>query len=280
VIQWASLIGGQLHVKLARSSSPRGQKATSAHTAGFHTDVKVVCSQATSATKFLLLLINLFPSSTLPTKPPKHTVVAMRFTKFLVAGLASTATASTWFGKTGMFDALLNQRPEADMDLAYNKWHETELERWLSDHDIPYPTPSDRKDLENLVKTNWQAQIVDPLAAAGDKTTDSYESVKEWIFDSQVFPQCCLSFADNDVAGPSRSSKLSSTTTRSPLLSLVLEIPTSQALDRTTTRLRRLLVNTQHTLVTGSTRPGLSPTSRSSSTLVAGLPRRPLPATS
>lgn len=66
---------------------------------------------------------------------------------------------------------------------AYNKWHETELERWLSDHDIPYPTPADRKDLENLVKTNWQAQIVDPLTSAGDKATDHYDGIKDWIFD-------------------------------------------------------------------------------------------------
>jgi hypothetical protein len=103
----------------------------------------------------------------------------MRFTHFLVAGLASTVAASTWFSKA-----------------AYNKWHETELERWLSDHDIPYPTPADRKDLENLVKTNWQAQIVDPLASAGDKTTDSYESVKDWIFDSWTESQL-KSFLDH-----------------------------------------------------------------------------------
>ncbi|ETI25535.1 hypothetical protein G647_02308 [Cladophialophora carrionii CBS 160.54] len=89
------------------------------------------------------------------------------FTKLLVVGLASTATASTWFSKA-----------------AYNKWHETELERWLSDHDVPYPTPADRKDLENLVKENWQAKVVDPATAANDKTTDHYHSVKDWIFDS------------------------------------------------------------------------------------------------
>ena len=47
-------------------------------------------------------------------------------------------------------------------DTAYNKWHETELERWLSDHDIPYPTPADRKDLENKVKSNWRAAVESP----------------------------------------------------------------------------------------------------------------------
>lgn len=44
----------------------------------------------------------------------------------------------------------------------YNKWHETELERWLSDHNIPYPAAADRKDLENLVKDNWEGYVVTP----------------------------------------------------------------------------------------------------------------------
>jgi hypothetical protein len=44
----------------------------------------------------------------------------------------------------------------------YNKWHETELERWLSDHNIPYPTPADRKDLENLVEKHWNDLVVEP----------------------------------------------------------------------------------------------------------------------
>lgn len=103
----------------------------------------------------------------------------------------------------------------------YNKWHETELERWLSDHNIPYPTPADRKDLENLVKDNWQSKIAQPYndwdstqltsylkqkgvetkdtASANtdgliaqvknywyeteDKAEDAWTSVKDWIFD-------------------------------------------------------------------------------------------------
>ena len=104
----------------------------------------------------------------------------------------------------------------------YNKWHETELERWLSDNNVPYPTPSDRKDLENLVKDNWDANVVQPynnwdtnqlskwLTAQGyqakkgtekskdslikqvkgywteteDQATSSYDGVKNWVFDS------------------------------------------------------------------------------------------------
>ena len=69
----------------------------------------------------------------------------------------------------------------------YNKWHETELERWLSDHDVPYPKAADRKDLENLVKSNWDANVVKPIASgtntAQKNAEDSYGSVKDWIFD-------------------------------------------------------------------------------------------------
>lgn len=103
----------------------------------------------------------------------------------------------------------------------YNKWHETELERWLSDHNVPYPTPADRKDLENLVKSNWQSKTSTPYTdwepsqlqgylkskgqqikkgtesnkaslisqvksywtGSADATSDSYHSVKDWIFD-------------------------------------------------------------------------------------------------
>ena len=72
--------------------------------------------------------------------------------------------------------------------LAYNKWHETELERWLSDHDIPYPTPADRKDLENLVKTNWGEKVQQPIAGVGDSASDTYTNVKDWVFDRYSCP--------------------------------------------------------------------------------------------
>lgn len=103
----------------------------------------------------------------------------------------------------------------------YNKWHETELERWLSDNNIPYPTPADRKDLENLIKDNWDSKVVKPYndwdaaqlqawlklkglqteskavsnkdalvsqvqsswTETADAAQNSYASVREWIFD-------------------------------------------------------------------------------------------------
>ena len=105
--------------------------------------------------------------------------------RVLVLALATTefAAAATWFSKAGMLGALFLETSRPNHQIAYNKWHETELERWLSDNDIPYPTPADRKDLENLVKSNWQAKVVDPVSSAGDTTSDHYGSVKDWIFD-------------------------------------------------------------------------------------------------
>lgn len=118
---------------------------------------------------------------------------------------------------------------------AYNKWHETELERWLSDHNVPYPTPADRKDLESLVKSNWQSKIATPYndwdtpqlqsylkykgadaktateknkdslvkqvknywTDSADTATNSYSSVKDWIFDgSSSIPQNTDAHAD------------------------------------------------------------------------------------
>ncbi|KAK7192802.1 hypothetical protein DPSP01_011223 [Paraphaeosphaeria sporulosa] len=142
----------------------------------------------------------------------------MRFSTVtaLVVALAAQATANSWFGKS-----------------VYNKWHETELERWLSDHNIPYPKPSDRKDLENLVKDNWNDKVVTPynswdtltlthyLTSKGqqakkgtekdakslaeqvkvywteteESANQAYGSVKDWIFDSWTDSQL-KAFAD------------------------------------------------------------------------------------
>lgn len=146
------------------------------------------------------------------------------FSQLLVLGLAAEVTiASTWFSK-----------------VVYNKWHETELERWLSDHNIPYPNPADRKDLENLVKDNWQTKVASPYndwdttqlasylklkgvetkdaAAANkdglidqvkdywyeteDKSEDAWTSVKDWIFDSWTESQLKAFCDKHDIPVP------------------------------------------------------------------------------
>ncbi|KAG9244147.1 putative stress response protein ish1 [Calycina marina] len=139
------------------------------------------------------------------------------FSQLLMLGLAVDASVASMFSTKGV----------------YNKWHETELERWLSDHSVPYPTPYDRAQLQTLVKNNWQQKIATPyndwdtnqlgnyLAEKGveskdiaavskdglvsqvknlwyeteDKADGAWSSVKDWIFDSWTDSQL-KSFAD------------------------------------------------------------------------------------
>ncbi|MCJ1312352.1 hypothetical protein MMC25_006026 [Agyrium rufum] len=148
--------------------------------------------------------------------------VGKGFWKVLALAAESTV-ASTWFSKA-----------------AYNKWHETELERWLSDNNVPYPTPADRKDLEKLVKSNWEGKVVKPYsewdtpqlqsflkskgadakkASASNKdslinsvkgywtetadTADSsYSSMKDWIFDSWTDSQLKLFLDKHSIPAP------------------------------------------------------------------------------
>lgn len=137
--------------------------------------------------------------------------------RILIAGLATqTILASNWFSKT-----------------VYNKWHETELERWLSDNGIPYPSAADRKDLEKLVADNWKSRVSEPYLdwdpkqlnaylkqrrleatdattdtkesllnrvksnwyESEDKAEDAWTSIKDWIFDSWS-DNALLSFAN------------------------------------------------------------------------------------
>ncbi|MDI1492982.1 MAG: hypothetical protein OHK93_004766 [Ramalina farinacea] len=145
-------------------------------------------------------------------------------TLLVLAVAAETTVASSWFGTKAV----------------YNKWHETELERWLSDHNIPYPTPADRKDLESTVKANWNAKVGQPyndwspsqlssyLKSKGadakkssDSNTDSlikqvkgywtesadsgsnaYGSVKDWIFDSWTDSQLKAFLDKNGIPAP------------------------------------------------------------------------------
>jgi len=83
------------------------------------------------------------------------------FASTLVVTLAASASANSWFGST-----------------VYDKWHETELERWLSDHGIPHPSPSDRKNLQSTVKANWNDKTVSPYTSWDAPTLQKYLSLK------------------------------------------------------------------------------------------------------
>lgn len=177
----------------------------------------------------------------------------MRLIKALisVALVADAAFASSWFTKAGKFAGNLCpmhcESKNAHLQTfasAYNKWHETELERWLSDHDIPYPTPADRKDLEKLISNNWDAYAVAPYKnwdtdkltaylqqkgvdvkdsanankdslvsqVAGswyeteDKAQDAYGSVKDWILDTWTDSQLKAFCDHNGIPGEPQNS--------------------------------------------------------------------------
>ncbi|EZG02342.1 hypothetical protein H106_07572 [Trichophyton rubrum CBS 735.88] len=93
--------------------------------------------------------------------------------KWLLTGLIIALTVSEAVGSRDWFSKAV-----------YNKWHETELERWLSDHDVPYPSPADRKDLEELVKKNWESYVTEPASKTVEEVSDSFNDAEEWIFDS------------------------------------------------------------------------------------------------
>jgi len=97
----------------------------------------------------------------------------------LLALYVSSSTALLGFGKS-----------------SYNKWHETELERWLSDNDIPYPTAAERKDLESLVKENWDRKVTSPytewdtaklqqyLKEKGIEVSEKSKDNKNWLVET------------------------------------------------------------------------------------------------
>jgi hypothetical protein len=89
----------------------------------------------------------------------------MKFSTVAVVALAAQGTvANSWFGNAG--------KP------VYNKWHETELDRWLTDHNVPHPKAADRKELENLVKTHWDDKVVTPYNSWDANTLQHYLTVK------------------------------------------------------------------------------------------------------
>ena len=52
--------------------------------------------------------------------------------------------------------------------------------------DIPYPSPADRRDLENLVKGSWDSNVQKPMGELTDYGSDQFHHAKEWIFDTYV----------------------------------------------------------------------------------------------
>jgi hypothetical protein len=109
------------------------------------------------------------------------------------------------------------------------------LERWLSDHDVPYPKAADRKDLENLVKSNWDTKVQQPIGKSADATSDSFASVKDWVFDRYQLTHFSESRAigcrceedrrliDENIAGPRAGSRPFWITMASPTPNLALE---------------------------------------------------------
>ncbi|KAI5815695.1 hypothetical protein BZA77DRAFT_333886 [Pyronema omphalodes] len=83
----------------------------------------------------------------------------MKITNVLLLAALATEAAAWGLGKT-----------------TYNKWQQAELERWLADHDIPYPTSADRKDIEKIVQDNWQTRVVDYYKSWDTPQLQSYLS--------------------------------------------------------------------------------------------------------
>lgn len=44
----------------------------------------------------------------------------------------------------------------------------------MSDNNVPYPTPADRKDLETLIKSNWNDKVVSPYNSWDTNQLSSY----------------------------------------------------------------------------------------------------------
>jgi hypothetical protein len=127
--------------------------------------------------------------NTTKTDSETKTNLTMRIAKtFLALALGVNAVAaSSWFSNAGEFCTLSACRDSTDVTIAYNKWHETELERWLSDNDIPYPTPADRKELEKLVEKNWDANVVQPYRSWDTEKLTGY--LKQKGIDSKEYAE-------------------------------------------------------------------------------------------
>lgn len=82
----------------------------------------------------------------------------MRVASLLAAAVLATSVSSRWFGASNIYDT----------------WHESQLERWLDEHRIPFPHPSDRQALLDKVSKNWDS--IKPSYASWDTA-----KLGEWL---------------------------------------------------------------------------------------------------
>ncbi|KAL2361553.1 hypothetical protein RJZ56_005585 [Blastomyces dermatitidis] len=78
---------------------------------------------------------------------------------------------------------------------------------WFSKADIPYPTPADRKDLEELVKSNWESRIHIPITHTAEHVSESLGDAKEWIFDTWSDSQLKTFLDRHGIASPQSSKR-------------------------------------------------------------------------
>jgi len=74
----------------------------------------------------------------------------------------------------------------------FENWHQSDLQRWLSDHSIPYSGDSDKNTLTSLVREKWNklyesvgdSDLIDQLSSIGLSKSDSREgmldSIRNW----------------------------------------------------------------------------------------------------
>ncbi|RJE20934.1 hypothetical protein PHISCL_06727 [Aspergillus sclerotialis] len=70
------------------------------------------------------------------------------------------------------------------LTIVSSPWLQNHLYGAYQESDIPYPSPADRRDLENLVKGSWDSKVQKPMGELTDYGSDQFHHAKEWIFDT------------------------------------------------------------------------------------------------
>ncbi|TDL26870.1 hypothetical protein BD410DRAFT_782959 [Rickenella mellea] len=92
----------------------------------------------------------------------------MRLTTFFITALAFSSASASWFG---------SDKPE------YTTWDTKQLKKWLNDHDIQVPEGYTQKELQELVKTNYDTSAAWSQAQY-EKAQKAFQNAKESTFDS------------------------------------------------------------------------------------------------